>query len=65
MSQAQQYDTVYKVRYDTMYVLRSENNAALDSAPSSASLLDELDAIQSSLVTPPNPKKIKVYSTFG
>ncbi|MBK9792311.1 MAG: hypothetical protein IPP60_04245 [Sphingobacteriales bacterium] len=66
VSQAQQYDTVYKVRYDTMYVLRSENNAALDSAPSSSvSLLDELDAIQGSLVTPPNPKKIKVYSTFG
>jgi hypothetical protein len=66
VSQAQQYDTVYKVRYDTMYVLRSENNAALDSAPSSsASLLDELDALQTSETPPPNPKKIKIYSTFG
>lgn len=61
---AQQYDTVYKVRYDTIYVLRNDS-AKAETSTSSTSLLDELDAIDTAFTLPPNPKKTKIYSTFG
>ncbi len=57
---AQQYDTIYKVRYDTIYVLRTDSVSA-----EPASLLDELDAIDSINTPAVNPKKIKIYNTFG
>ena len=64
---AQQYDTIYKVRYDTLFVLRidSGNIEKETDATASSSLLDELDAIQSQETPPPNPKKTFIYNTFG
>jgi hypothetical protein len=64
---AQQYDTIYKVRYDTLFVLRndSDNTENETDVAAAASLLDELDAIQSEETPPPNPKKTFIYNTFG
>lgn len=61
---AQQYDTIYKLRYDTLYVLKSVS-ADSNQASESLSLLDELDAMDSLNTVPENPKKIKIYNTFG
>ena len=67
VAQAQQYDTVYKIRYDTIYILHQDGKNSLhaDSIPASPSLLDELDAIQTEATLAPDPKKTKIYGTFG
>ena len=62
-AKAQRYDTVIVVRYDTTYVLHNDSISIGNS--SALSLLNEIDDIQKSEKPLPNPKKIKVYNTFG
>ena len=44
---AQQYDTIYKVRYDTVFVLRndSDNTENETDVAAASSLLDELEKL--------------------
>lgn len=66
-SAQQKYDTIYVVRIDTIYVLHNDSIKSTDSATSepATSLLDELNTIETSEAPKLNPKKIKVYNTFG
>ena len=60
----QKYDTIYVVRIDTIYVLHNDSIKTEEPVEeASTSLLDELNTITE--VPKPNPKKIKIYNTFG
>ena len=62
---AQQYDTIYKVRYDTLFVLRNDSgNIEKKTDVTASSLLDELDAIQSQETPPPNSPLQFLYLSF-
>jgi hypothetical protein len=61
---AQRYDTVIAIRYDTTYVLLNDSSIQPSTA-NSASLLDEINEIQIAETPKPDPKKIKIYNTFG
>lgn len=66
---AQSRDTVVVVRYDTIYLPQLTSMPVADTGKVEQSdpfsLLDELEKIENESVLPPDPKKIKVYNTFG